>query len=252
MSRQLVVTGGGSGVGQEFCRAWLAAHGDSCIVVVDTAKGLAQDLATDSRVYHWRLDVRDLATLRLQAHKSSFKPDTIVQCAGVNGICPLESLEDDLWDLVMDTNARGLWHVVQAFLPALRACKRDGEWPLVMNVISNASHMPMTDSCAYNASKGAAHIMTLQMARELTRKYDISVIGVSPNKLSGTKMSDYIDSQVMASRGWTREQAVEYQLQGLLWKKETPCAALAQFMCDTLSRPGVARWLSGCVIPFGA
>lgn len=252
MSRALVVTGGASGVGREFCQAWLASHGDSTVVVIDTAKTLSEDLALDSRVYHWRLDVRDLASLTLQAHKASFEPDTIVQCAGINGICPLDELKDDLWDQVMDTNARGLWHVVQAFLPALKRQVEHGVQPLVMNVVSNASHMPMTDSCAYNASKGAAHIMTLQMARELTRKYGISVIGVSPNKLAGTRMSNYIDQQVMASRGWSLEEARSYQLQSLLWREETPCTALAQFMVDTLSRPRVARWLSGCVIPFGA
>ena len=46
--------------------------------------------------------------------------------------------------------------------------------------------MPMTCSLAYNASKGAAHIMTLQLARELTKKHGITVFGIAPNKLKGT------------------------------------------------------------------
>ena len=246
--RKLVVTGGASGVGREFVRQWFTLDGNCQVVIVDPAD-LPKDLAGDSRVYHWRFDVGDpIAELTLQLHHSGFEADTLVQCAGVNGIASIENLDDGLWDKVMDTNARGLWHMVKAFLPGLRKAEN----PIVMNVISNASHMPMTDSCVYNASKGAAHIMTLQMARELTRRDGIAVMGVSPNKLSGTAMSDYIDQQVMASRGWTLEEAREYQLNSLLWKKETPTHELAKFMATILSQPETAKWLSGCIIPFGA
>ena len=86
----------------------------------------------------------------------------------------------------------------------------------VLNIVSNASHMPMTTSLAYNASKGAAHIMTLQLARELTKKHGITVFGISPNKLRGTEMSKDIEDQVVKHRGWTKEYAEQYQLNALL------------------------------------
>jgi NAD(P)-dependent dehydrogenase (short-subunit alcohol dehydrogenase family) len=133
------------------------------------------------------------------------------------------------YDSVMDTNARGIFLLTKAFLPHLITSKGT-----VLNIVSNASHMPMTGSLAYNASKGAAHIMTLQLARELTRRHGITVFGISPNKLAGTGMSDDIDQQVCKTRGWDMEYAKQYQLQSLLAGEETDPKELAKFIAYLL------------------
>jgi NAD(P)-dependent dehydrogenase (short-subunit alcohol dehydrogenase family) len=122
----------------------------------------------------------------------------------------------------------------------------------IVNIVSNAAHMPMTCSLAYNASKAAAHIMTLQLARELTKKHNITVFGIAPNKLSGTGMSDAIDEQVVATRGWSKEYAQEYQLNGLLTGEETPPTQLAEFMAYLLQSKQHHKYLTGCILPYGA
>ena len=111
--------------------------------------------------------------------------DILINNAGVNIINWLENFEESEWDKVMDTNAKGIYMMSKACLPML--VKNKGT---ILNIVSNAAHMPMTCSLAYNASKGAAHIMTLQLARELTKKHGITVFGIAPNKLSNTGMSD--------------------------------------------------------------
>lgn len=179
---------------------------------------------------------------------SSFKNiDVLINNAGVNIINWLENFLEDSWDEVMDTNAKGIYKMSQACLPML--IKNKGT---ILNIVSNAAHMPMTCSLAYNASKGAAHIMTLQLARELTKKYGITVFGIAPNKLSGTGMSDDIDEQVVKTRGWTKEYAQEYQLNGLLTGEETPTYLLAEFISFLLQDKEHHKFLSGCVIPYGA
>jgi NAD(P)-dependent dehydrogenase (short-subunit alcohol dehydrogenase family) len=110
----------------------------------------------------------------------------------------------------------------------------------------------MTNSLVYNASKGAAHIMTLQMARELTKRYGITVFGVSPARLAGTGMSRYIDDRVTGLRGWTKEQADEYQRAALVTGKEIPPSRCAEFITWLLSEKERHEHLSGCVIPYGA
>jgi len=122
----------------------------------------------------------------------------------------------------------------------------------VLNIVSNASHMPMTTSLAYNASKGAAHIMTLQLARELTKKHGITVFGISPNKLRGTEMSKDIEDQVVKHRGWTPEYAQQYQLNALLAGEETDPAQLAEFVAFLLSTKPRHKYLTGCILPYGA
>ena len=107
--------------------------------------------------------------------------DVLINNAGVNLIDWLENFEEDMWDKVMDTNAKGIYMMTKACLPSL--IRRKGT---ILNIVSDAAHMPMTCSLAYNKSKGAAHIMTLQLARELTKKHGITVFGIAPNKLKGT------------------------------------------------------------------
>ena len=173
--------------------------------------------------------------------------DVLINNAGVNIINWLEDFIEGEWDMVMDTNAKGIYMMSKACLPMLIKSKGT-----IVNIVSNAAHMPMTCSLAYNASKGAAHIMTLQLARELTKKYGITVFGVAPNKMSGTGMSDSIDDQVVDTRGWTKEYAQEYQLNGLLTGEETPPELLAEFMAHLLQDKKHHKFLTGCVLPYGA
>jgi NAD(P)-dependent dehydrogenase (short-subunit alcohol dehydrogenase family) len=174
-------------------------------------------------------------------------PSILINNAGVNEISWLEKLDEMEWDRVMDTNAKGIFLMTQALLPFL--IQSQGT---VLNIVSNAAHMPMTGSLAYNASKGAAHIMTRQLAHELTRKHAVTVFGIAPNKLCGTGMSQYIDSRVPEERGWTPEFAKEYQLKSLLCGEETDPERLAEFIGFLLSMKERHKYLSGCILPYGA
>jgi NAD(P)-dependent dehydrogenase (short-subunit alcohol dehydrogenase family) len=171
----------------------------------------------------------------------------LINCAGVNDIDWLENFTPKQWDRVMNTNAKGIYMVTRAFLGILKSTKGT-----LVNVVSNAAHIPMTCSLAYNASKGAAHIMTLQLARELTKKYGISVFGIAPNRMKGTQMSADIDRMVTATRGWTEEYAQEYQRNGLLTGEETDPAMVAQILTYLLDVKERHHFLSGCILPMGA
>ncbi len=173
--------------------------------------------------------------------------DILINNAGVNIIDWLENFTEEQWDKVVDTNAKGIFMMSKACLPLLIKSKGT-----ILNIVSNAAHMPMTCSLAYNASKGAAHIMTLQLARELTKKHGITVFGIAPNKLCNTQMSKSIDEQVVKTRGWTKEHAVQYQLNGLLTGQETPPELVADFISYLLKDKQSHKFLTGCIIPYGA
>lgn len=192
------------------------------------------------------VDIRDAKAIKnigLPALQGQ-KVDVLINCAGVNHIDFIPDLEEDSWDKVMDTNAKGIYLTTQALLPFLKG-------GTILNIISNASHMPMTSSLAYNASKGAAEIMTRQMSRELIKTHNITVFGISPNKLKNTGMSAYIDNKVCELRGWAPEQARNYQLASLPAGEETDPETLAEFICFLLSNKERHRYLAGTVIPYG-
>ena len=171
--------------------------------------------------------------------------DIIINNAGINHIDWIENIHEKDFDAVMDVNVKGIFNTTKAFMEQLIESKGT-----ILNIVSNASHMPMTNSIAYNASKGAAHIMTLQMSRELGPK-GITVFGISPNRVKNTAMSDYIDSRVCDLRGWTPEFAREYQLKALPAGEETDPETLAEFIAFILSTKQRHKYLAGTVIPYG-
>lgn len=171
--------------------------------------------------------------------------DVLVNCAGVNKINWLPDVTEAEWDEVMGVNAKGIFLMSKLFEPLLRESRGT-----IVNIVSNAAHMPMRCSAAYNASKGAALILTKQLARELAPA--ITVFSVSPNKLAGTGMSASIDEQVVRTRGWTHEQAQKYQLSGLLTGEETDPKLVAEFIGFLLSTKQRHKFLAGCDIPYGA
>lgn len=223
----------------------------STVLVTGSATGLGKAIVEQLRQFDHKVIEYDIKDGR-DALQPNFvglgieKLDVLINCAGVNLIDWLENFSDEQWDKVMDTNAKSIFKMTQACLPWL--IKSQGT---VLNIVSNAAHMPMTCSLAYNASKGAALIMTKQLARELTKKHGITVFSVSPNKLHGTGMSDAIDEQVVKTRGWTKEYAQQYQLSGLLTGKETPCEVVAEFIAFLLISKRNHEYLSGCDLTYG-
>lgn len=175
--------------------------------------------------------------------------DGVINCAGINKQDWIEQIDPGDWLKLMQVNCLAPVLVAGDLLNS-KKIRTPGSF--VCNIVSNASHLPMTASNAYNASKGALHIATLQMARELTPKHGISVFGVSPNKLAGTGMSKQIEREVQRVRGWTPEFAHEYQVKSLLNKQETPPQVVADFIIGIVNNPGVTRFLSGCILPIGA
>ncbi len=221
----------------------------STILVTGAAKGLGKAIyeALEKENHEVIGYDRNYGQDVLKPKLACEKLDVLINCAGINLIDWLEDFTDEAWDQVINVNAKGIFKMVQAYLPMLKESKGT-----VLNIVSNASHMPMTCSLAYNASKGAAHIMTLQLARELTKKYGITVFGIAPNKLKGTGMSAAIDDQVVTTRGWTKEYAQEYQLQGLLCGEETPPEKVAEFIAFLLQSKDHHKHLTGCILPYGA
>jgi NAD(P)-dependent dehydrogenase (short-subunit alcohol dehydrogenase family) len=248
----MVVTGGSSGLGKAIVEQAL----DKGFFVVNIAKdqytghnqGFVSNLPIDLAAPEAQEQLRNGLE---QTFSNGKECHALINCAGVNHIEWLEDLETEDWERVVNVNARAIWWTTQALLPALSRRHQDGSAGTICNVVSNASHMPMTASLPYNASKGAAHIMTLQMARELTPRHGITVFGVSPGKMANTGMSAYIDERVPVVRGWSREQAEQYQQAGLLTGEIDP-RVLAEFLLWLLSFKYRHQHLSGCILPYGA
>lgn len=230
----VVITGASSGLGKCIAKEMAYRTPDAeKLSLINWSLDAGVDIRHQDSIKRAVLDLPDPARI-----------DILINCAGINHIDFIPDLKVSDWDRVMDTNARGIYLTTQACIPFMKG-------GTILNIVSNASHMPMTSSLAYNASKGAAEIMTKQMSRELIKTHDITVFGISPNKLKNTGMSAYIDSKVCELRGWTPEEARKYQLASLPAGVETDPESLAEFIAFILSTKERHRYFAGCIIPYG-
>lgn len=229
----VVITGASSGLGK-------------CIKEQMIKKMLQQNINVINWSINTGVDVRDSLSIKnigLPMIKDQ-QVDILINCAGVNHIDFVPDLKEKDWELVMNTNVKGIYLTTQALLPWMKG-------GTILNIVSNASRVAMTGSLAYNASKFAALGVTKQLSRELGKTHGITVFSISPNKLTGTGMTKYIDDQVCKSRGWTVEEAKNYQLASLPAGVETNPDTLAEFIAFLLSSKERHRYLQGCDITYG-
>lgn len=230
----IIVTGSGSGLGKAIYdtlkQNGVDAYGDIDVFPVDLSAGMNVSYPAD------------IASMIINNGQEVVG---VINCAGINHNEWFEDVTFDSMIKVMEVNAFSFIWMTQTFLEDLKANKG-----FVINIVSNAAHIPMTSSLAYNASKAAGLMITKQMAHELTPKHGITVFSISPNKLRGTGMSKQIEDNVCKTRGWTPEFAAEYQKKALMHGLETEPQAIANFIRHRLVT-GDWRFMSGTDIPFG-
>ncbi len=223
---KFIVTGSSSGLGAAIAQILVNVGHE--VVKVDTADAPNQTVQDPPK---WISEIDQV--------------DGLINCAGINRNEWFEEVNIKTFNHVMAVNAFSFVAMTQAVLPQLIKSKG-----FVINIVSNAAHIPMTSSLAYNASKAAGLMITKQMAHELTPKHGITVFSISPNKLAGTGMSKQIEDNVCKVRGWTPEFAAEYQRKALMHGLETEPASIATFV-NYLIESGSWKFMSGTDIPFG-
>lgn len=227
-----IVTGGSSGLG-----ACIKRRLDKEVChVIDWSLETGVDV-TDKK------DIQKAITTMLMRYPDG--PDILINCAGFNQPEFITELSEIHWDMTLCVNAKAIWLTAKYLASHLYG-------GTICNIVSNASHIPMTHSIAYNASKAAAAIMTRQMAKELWQTHNITVFGVSPNKMKDTRMTKEVDVRVAELRKETSQQSKNYQLTKLLTGVETDPDVVAEFICWLLAEERRHKYLAGCIMEYGA
>jgi 3-oxoacyl-[acyl-carrier protein] reductase len=180
------VTGGSGAVGAAIVRV-LAREG--CKVVFsyhhgeEAANRLTEELnAKCQRVWPYVLDVRDGAaseTLAGQVERDVGLVDILVNNAGIAQVMPFALLKEEDWDLLMDTNVKGMFLVTKAFIRGMIRRKRGA----IVNMGSLAGVRILEVPVHYATAKSAVTGFTLSLAREVAR-YHIRVNAVVPGMLT--------------------------------------------------------------------
>ncbi|HNR07671.1 MAG TPA: SDR family oxidoreductase [Saprospiraceae bacterium] len=106
------------------------------------------------------------------------KLDVLVANAGVGHFAPFDQLSDEQWHDTLDTNLTGVFHSVQASLPALK--KSNG---YIITIASLAGTNFFVNGTAYNASKFGLVGFTQALMLDL-RPHQIKVTTIMPGSVA--------------------------------------------------------------------
>ncbi|PYX82485.1 MAG: short-chain dehydrogenase [Acidobacteria bacterium] len=177
-----VITGAGSGIGAAIARrlAELGAVAVVCGRSRTTLEATAQSIQkAGGNAEVAPCDVTDLAAVEAIARHVERKferLDVLVNNAGVGGFgMPLHTLPPDSWDLVLNTNLRGVYYSIRSFAPIMIRA-RSGH---IVNISSIAGKNALPNGAAYAASKWGLNGLTYSVAEEL-RAHHIRVSVICP------------------------------------------------------------------------
>ena len=215
--RVAIVTGAGSGIGEEVCRV-LAAGGATVYGADLRTGGQATDVA----------DVRDGDAMRALADRVMAKHgriDVLCNVAGIGAVGDVTANSIAEWRAVFEVNVLGIVNTCQAVVPHMRA-RRSG---VIVNVSSVVALVGLVDRALYSASKGAVSALTRAMAADHVRD-GIRVNAVCP----GTADTPWVQRLLNASPDpeETRRQLVARQPLGRLATAADVAAAIAYLATD--------------------
>ncbi len=218
-----VVTGASRGLGQYLGRALARAGADLVVTARNAASCAEFELEVEAlgrRVTSLSLDVRDQASIEAfadAAGEAAGRVDILVNNAGCNVRKPSVDISWDDWNLVLDTNLRGMFFVSQAVATRSMIPNRYGR---IINIGSYTTVAGLAGLAPYCASRGGVRQMTMALAA------DWGVHGITVNCLSP---------------GWfkTAQNSVMYE------DKEW-----IEYLCERipLKRPGQPHDLDGMVV----
>jgi len=199
-----VITGGAGGIGRETGLLF-AAEGASCVLSdVDEEKGAAvveEIKAAGGEAVFIRADVSkapDCEAMIRCAEDTYGKLTCLFNNAGVmlGDDGDAESTTEDIWDLTMAINVKGVFFGCKYGIPAI---KRAGGGTII-NTASFVAHLgAATPQLAYTSSKGAVLAMTRELATIHARE-NIRVNALCPGPLHTKMLMDFLDTEEKKQR----------------------------------------------------
>ena len=141
------------------------------------------------------------------------KLDILVNNAGISGRANVEDTTVELWDRVMEINAKGVFLGTKAAIPHMR--KSGGG--SIINISSIYGLVGSGGSAAYHASKGAVRLFTkstaIQYARESIRANSIHPGPIATPMTETSRAERELNQRMLASTPmgrWAQPEEVAY------------------------------------------
>lgn len=189
-----VVTGASSGIGRAIANT-LARNGSNVVLAArrtDRLEAIAGEIhtTTSARVLIARTDVAqedDIRTLVRTAEDTFGRVDILINNAGFGYFAPVQELDMDTVEQMLNVNLRGAMLCTKYVLPGMME-RRHGS---IVNILSIAAKNGVKNGSAYAASKFALRGFAESVFMEV-RDHDIRVVNICPGSVA-TEFFDRAD-----------------------------------------------------------
>jgi NAD(P)-dependent dehydrogenase (short-subunit alcohol dehydrogenase family) len=233
MSRTVVVTGGGRGIGRAIALAF--AEPGAKIVITSRTQSQLQQTAEDIRAkgaepFTIQMDVSDEASVAYgfgTLHGKVTKVDVLVNNAGVGGGEVVQGSDVQRWRQTIDTNLTGMYLVTRQILPLMADHGR------IINLSSVLGRFGAPGYTAYCASKHGVIGFTRALALELVKR-KITVNALAPGWVD-TDMATLGMTQGATHAKTTFDEFKDRQISAVPIKRiidPAEIAALTKFLCS--------------------
>jgi len=195
-----LITGAGSGIGRQT--ALLFAREGAAVVAVDVNEQAARETAAlIKNAIYVRADVskaRDCEQMVASAEKEFGKLNVLFNNAGIMHAKDDDAIStsEEIWDLTLDINAKGVFLGCKYGIPALR---RAGGGSVINTASFVAKMGAATPQIAYTASKGAVLSMTRELA-VIHARQNIRVNALCPGPLRTELLMSYLNTEAKKQR----------------------------------------------------
>ncbi len=206
--RVCAITGASSGIGEAIALE-LAGRGAAVVLGArrtDRLQGLATRIAdAGGQVAIEPVDVTrrvDLDRLVGAAVEQFGRLDVLVSNAGIARTGPVDELDVDGWDAMIDINLRGVLHGIAAALPIFR---RQGRGHLV-TIVSTSGLKIVPTQAVYAGTKNAVRTLMEALRQESTDGV-LRTTSISPGFVR-TELLDHVDNPDIREQGQRRMAAI--------------------------------------------
>ena len=200
-NKNVLVTGGTRGIGRAIAMAFLQHGATVAITGTDDAKtkAAAAELATEcgvapEKVTGYGMDVRNtnLVAETIEKIVAAFgdKLDILVNNAGVTRDNLLVRISEEDWDMVVDTDLKGVYNCMKAVYRPMMSAR----YGRIINISSVVGLMGNAGQANYSAAKAGVIGMTKTVAKELAAR-KITVNAIAPGFVE-TAMTDVLPDDI--------------------------------------------------------
>ena len=185
----VVITGGSRGIGAAAVKLF-AQKGHRVFFLYEKEHEAASAVAEATGATAICCDVADCAAVKA-AFARIPSVDILICNAGIVHVGLMSQMEESAWDRIFDVNVKGIYHCVNAAMPAFLQTHEG----CIITVSSMWGQVGASCEAAYSATKGAVIALTKALAQELGPS-GIRVNCVAPGVIQ-TDMCASVDPEVM-------------------------------------------------------